>query len=99
MSPPDLRLLLSNRPQNVALVRQALGGLARAGGLDGGLLADVKTAVSEACNNVVLHAYPGGEGPRGVYVCPDGPRPEAAVRDAGEGIPPRTPEPGEAMHG
>ena len=44
MTPPDLRLLLSNRPQNVALVRQALGGLAGAVGLDDGLLADVKTA-------------------------------------------------------
>src|SRR5437763_1108707 len=99
MSPPDLRLLLSNRPQNVALVRQALGGLAGAVGLDEGLLADVKTAVSEACNNVVLHAYPGGEGPLEVYVCPDGTQLEIVVRDVGEGIQPRTPEPDEAMHG
>ena len=79
MTPPDLRLLLSNRPQNVALVRQALGGLAGAVGLDDGLLADVKTAVSEACNNVVLHAYPGGEGPLEVYVCPDGTQLEIVV--------------------
>jgi len=99
MTPPDLRLLLSNRPQNVALVRQALGGLAGAVGLDDGLLADVKTAVSEACNNVVLHAYPGGEGPLEVYVCPDGTQLEIVVRDVGEGIQPRTPEPDEAMHG
>ena len=99
MSTPDLRLFLSNRPQNVALVRQALGGLAGAVGLDEGLLADVKTAVSEACNNVVLHAYPGGEGPLEVYVCPDGTQLEIVVRDVGEGIQPRTPEPDEAMHG
>ena len=68
MSPPDLRLLLSNRPQNVALVRQALGGLAGAVGLDEGLLADVKTAVSEACNNVVMHAYDEEPGPLDVLL-------------------------------
>ena len=55
MSAPDLRLLLSNRPQNVALVRQALGGLAGAVGLDDGLLADVKTAVSEAWDHQFIH--------------------------------------------
>ena len=54
---PDMRLVLSNRPENVALVRQALGGVAASVGIHEALLADIKTAVSEACNNVVLHAY------------------------------------------
>jgi serine/threonine-protein kinase RsbW len=99
VSAPDMRLVLSNRPQNVALVRQALGGLAGALGIDDALLADIKTAVSEACNNVVLHAYPGEEGPLEVYACPDGAQLEIVVRDRGGGIQPRAPEPEAAMHG
>jgi anti-sigma regulatory factor (Ser/Thr protein kinase) len=94
-----MRLVLSNRPQNVTLVRQALSGLAVAVGLDEGLLADVKTAVSEACNNVVLHAYPDGDGPLEVYVCPAGTQLEVVVRDEGEGIQPQTPVPDATMHG
>jgi serine/threonine-protein kinase RsbW len=94
-----MRLVLTNRPQNVALVRQALGGLASALGIDDALLADIKTAVSEACNNVVLHAYPGEDGPLEVYACPDGAQLEIVVRDEGEGIQPSAPEPDAAMHG
>jgi anti-sigma regulatory factor (Ser/Thr protein kinase) len=94
-----MRLVLGNRPQNVALVRQALSGLAGAVGIDDSLLADVKTAVSEACNNVVLHAYPDGDGPLEVYACPDGTNLEVVVRDRGEGIQPSAPEPTATMHG
>jgi anti-sigma regulatory factor (Ser/Thr protein kinase) len=99
MSAPDMRLLLTNRPQNVALVRQAISGLASAVGLEESLLADVKTAVSEACNNVVLHAYPDGDGPLEVYACPNGNQLEIVVRDQGGGIQPSTPDPDAAMHG
>jgi anti-sigma regulatory factor (Ser/Thr protein kinase) len=99
MSAPDMRLVLTNRPQNVALVRQGLSGLAGAIGLEEALLADVKTAVSEACNNVVLHAYPDGVGPLEVYVSPDGSMLEIVVRDVGEGIQPHTPQPEAGMSG
>jgi anti-sigma regulatory factor (Ser/Thr protein kinase) len=51
------------RAANVALVRQVLAGLLDAHGVDPALSADVKIAVTEACTNVVVHAYPGGEGP------------------------------------
>lgn len=97
--PPDLRLGLENRAENVALVRQALGGMGGAVRLDGALLADVKTAVSEACNNVVVHAYGGERGPMDVYVCPDGHVLTVVVRDRGEGIQPRPPETESAMQG
>lgn len=89
---PDMRLVLPSRAENVALVRQALAGLADALGLGEPLLSDMKGAVSEACNNVVLHAYDGLEGPLEVYMCPDGQDFDIVVRDAGSGIRPRPPE-------
>ena len=78
---PDVRLRLRNVPENVALVRQALTGLAGSIGIDDGLLSDMKTAVSEACNNVVLHAYDDGAGPLEVYVCPGQHEVAVIVRD------------------
>ncbi len=38
------------------LVRQMLAGVAEAVELDANDLNDISTAVTEACNNVVLHA-------------------------------------------
>ena len=54
---PYVRLRLSSRPENVLIVRQALRGLSEALGLDEIELNDISTAVTEACNNVVSHAY------------------------------------------
>jgi anti-sigma regulatory factor (Ser/Thr protein kinase) len=53
----EVRLLLSAIPENVAVVRQAMTGMTEALGIGPSVLADMKTAVSEACNNVVVHAY------------------------------------------
>jgi serine/threonine-protein kinase RsbW len=86
---PHVRLNLSNRPENVLLVRQALGGLAETIGLDAVELNDISTAVSEACNNVVLHAYEGAEGPLEIEVCARGEHLDVVVRDHGTGIRPR----------
>lgn len=61
--PARVRLELQSRPENVALVRAALSGFAEAAGLDDEFLADLKTAVSEACNNSVIHAYTDTVGP------------------------------------
>lgn len=97
---PDVRLTLQNLPENVTLVRQALTGLAGSIGIDETLLSDMKTAVSEACNNVVLHAYDnGGSGPLEVYVCPRGHDVQVVVSDRGTGIQPRAPERDAAMQG
>src|SRR4051794_40040258 len=52
-----VRLSLPAVAENVAVVRQALTGMTEALGIGAGVLADMKTAVSEACNNVVIHAY------------------------------------------
>ena len=96
---PDMRLVLLSRTENVALVRQALTGLADALGFDDALLGDIKGAVSEACNNVVLHAYDGTEGILEVYMCSEGEDFDIVVRDTGSGIQPNPPEPGAGIQG
>jgi serine/threonine-protein kinase RsbW len=83
---PNVRLDLSNRPENVLLVRETLTGVAESVGLDGSDLSDVRTAVTEACNNVVLHAYAGAEGPLEVEVDVAAGRLEVVVRDRGIGM-------------
>jgi serine/threonine-protein kinase RsbW len=85
---PNVRLSLSNRAENVLLVRQALTGLAEAVGLDPIALNDISTAVTEACNNVVLHAYGGEEGLLGVELSTSPGGLDAVVRDYGSGIQP-----------
>jgi anti-sigma regulatory factor (Ser/Thr protein kinase) len=84
-------LRLPARPENVAVVRQALTGLGDAFDLDPDLLGDIKTAVTEACNNVVLHAYEEGEpGLMEVDADSDGTSARVLVRDFGGGIQPRS---------
>ncbi len=84
--PARVRLEFESHPENVALVRAVLSGLATATELDAELTADLKTAVSEACNNVVLHAYPGGSGPLCVQIEGRHDGIGVAVIDQGTGI-------------
>lgn len=84
--PAWVRLEIENRPQNVALVRAALSGLAEAASFDAELTSDIQTAVSEACNNVVLHAYEGTPGPMEVTVGCGSDRIDVLVADRGTGI-------------
>jgi hypothetical protein len=58
--------------------------------MDEASTADLKTVVTEACMNVVVHAYPEGEtGLLEVDAVPDGDGLTVAVRDFGRGISPR----------
>jgi serine/threonine-protein kinase RsbW len=86
--PPNVCLTLSNQPDNVLLVRETLSGLAETVGVDGVDLNDIRTAVTEACNNVVLHAYEGEEGPLQVELYVNADSVEVVVRDNGTGIRP-----------
>jgi serine/threonine-protein kinase RsbW len=86
IEPPNIRLKLSNRPENVSLVRAVLVGVAEAIELDGVRLDDVRTAVTEACNNVALHAYEGAEGPLEVDIRIAAGLLAVAVRDVGIGL-------------
>jgi serine/threonine-protein kinase RsbW len=83
---PNVRLDLTNKAENVLLVRETLTGVAEVIGLDGNDLSDIRTAVTEAANNVVLHAYSGGEGPLEVEIELTGDTLEVLVRDHGIGI-------------
>jgi anti-sigma regulatory factor (Ser/Thr protein kinase) len=83
--PPTVRVALVSRADNVAFIREVLAGLGEAVDLDGAL-DDVKTAVSEACNNVVMHAYDGREGPLEVEMLLLPGALEVIVRDHGVGI-------------
>jgi anti-sigma regulatory factor (Ser/Thr protein kinase) len=95
---PIVALLLRSRPQTLTLVRGMLSGLAELLEMDPELLDDLKTAVSEACNNVVLHAYGSEPGPMEIQVhcAPDALR--VTVRDEGVG-PAELGTDGEAAHG
>lgn len=83
---PNVRLDLSNRAENVLLIREALTGIAEVIGLDANDLSDIRTAVTEAANNVVLHAYGGDEGPLEVEIELTGDTLEVLVRDHGIGL-------------
>jgi serine/threonine-protein kinase RsbW len=95
----ELRLVLPSRAENVALVRRALAGVVDVLGLGEARLLDINAAVSEACNNVVVHAYEGEEGPMDVYLSVQPSELEVIVRDDGVGIRPNVPEPGLEVQG
>jgi serine/threonine-protein kinase RsbW len=84
---PNVHLSLPSLPENVLIVRQALSGVATCLTLDAIASNDLNTAVTEACNNVVMHAYGGDEGPLevDVYALSDGVA--VVVRDHGTGMP------------
>jgi anti-sigma regulatory factor (Ser/Thr protein kinase) len=83
----DIRLTLPARPENVAVVRHVLGALAEALALPQAVIDDMRLAVTEACTNVVRHAYE-GEGTIDVVVRPKGDVLEVVVADQGRGIGP-----------
>src|ERR1700733_384094 len=88
---PAVRMELDSRPETLTLVRGVLAGVAELIGLDPELLDDLKTAVSEACNNVVMHAYDTEPGPLGVRLYIDTDAIDVIVRDQGSGLPPLAP--------
>jgi serine/threonine-protein kinase RsbW len=65
---PEMELTLPARAESLAIVRDALRALGRALALDEQRLADICLAVTEACTNVVLHAYADEQGPLDVVV-------------------------------
>ncbi|MDX6681996.1 MAG: serine/threonine-protein kinase RsbW [Solirubrobacteraceae bacterium] len=92
---PDLELKLPARAENVAVVRHAFGGFAEVLHVDEQTLADIKLAVTEACTNVVIHAYEADDlGELEVDATIDDGRLMVVIRDRGRGIVPRPDSPG-----
>ncbi len=91
-----MELALPARAANIAVVRQAFGALGEAFAVDEEILSNIRLAVTEACTNVVVHAYPDDcEGLLEVAATMLGEdKLEVVVRDEGPGIVPRADSPG-----
>ncbi len=88
---PDMELALPARAENIALIRHAFGALGEALAVDEELLSDVRLAVTEACSNVVVHAYADDTpGPLEVLAAVEDGALTVVVRDGGPASP-RTP--------
>jgi anti-sigma regulatory factor (Ser/Thr protein kinase) len=78
----------------VPLVRHALRGLLSGLEVDDDVVADIALAVTEACTNAVVHAYPAGDGTINVTAAHVGDSLAVTVRDHGGGMSPRVDTPG-----
>jgi serine/threonine-protein kinase RsbW len=92
---PDMELALPARAANIAVVRHAFGALGEAFAVDEQILSNIRLAVTEACTNVVVHAYPDGhEGMLEILATLQEEKLVVVVRDEGPGIGPRPDSPG-----
>jgi serine/threonine-protein kinase RsbW len=84
----DLLIRLPAQPDNLAVIRAAVGERARELGASRRVVDDLRTVVSEACTNVVLHAYPeeAVERPLEVSLHQEEGALWLVVRDEGEGV-------------
>jgi anti-sigma regulatory factor (Ser/Thr protein kinase) len=90
---PDVEIAVPAEPESVVLARQAVRGIVDALGWGEERRTDVSIAVTEACTNAVLHAYPDGGGEYEVRVWAAPEELVVTVRDHGQGISPRIPSP------
>ena len=104
-SPGALRgtvvLTLDARPENLALTRLALAGVATNAGAPREVVSDLKLAVTEACTNVIQHAYGVGDG-FGTIVVRYSSEPgmiSIEVEDSGSGFEPGAPPDGSERNG
>ncbi|MFL5872236.1 MAG: ATP-binding protein [Solirubrobacterales bacterium] len=88
IEPDRLFLSLSAERENIGAVREAVDRVARDFGMKEEARNDLKTLVSEACANVVVHAYADDEvdKPLEVEMTRQGEAVEVIVRDHGQGV-------------
>src|ERR1700754_4184889 len=83
----DVKLTLPARPENVSVIRHVLGAFAEPLRLPDELVEDLRLAVTEACTNVVRHAYPPElPGPVEITIQPTDDYVSVVVADHGRGI-------------
>jgi anti-sigma regulatory factor (Ser/Thr protein kinase) len=83
-----LSIALPARAENVSVVRHLLAGFGREHGMGEPGIGDLMTVVTEACMNVVAHAYRSGDGRLQVEALPRRGALTVSVRDFGAGIRP-----------
>ena len=92
----ERELTVPSTAENIPLVRHAMAGFLDGHSLPGALTSDVLLAVTEACTNVVQHAYRDDGGGGEIEVSAE--RAEdtlvVSVRDHGRGFAPRVDSPG-----
>ncbi|MET0558174.1 MAG: ATP-binding protein [Solirubrobacterales bacterium] len=79
-------LTLAAEPGSIGVARRAVADLAEGHGVTERVLGDVKTVVTEACTNVVKHAYPLGNGQFEVEAASLNDSLSIVVRDFGVGV-------------
>lgn len=82
----SLLLELQAEPESIGVARAGVAGLAEGFSMKEPVLGDVKTMVSEACSNVVRHAYPADPGRFEVEAFRADGQLWIVVRDFGEGM-------------
>ncbi len=90
VGPAVVRLSFPARAEYLILARLALAGVGRAVAMEEEVLADLKLAVTEACGNVVRHAYASRDGEEGavrVTIDASGGIVAITVEDDGVGVP------------
>jgi serine/threonine-protein kinase RsbW len=85
---PRLCLRLPARPESISKARAAVAVLAEDLGMARARVGDLRLVVSEACTNVVRHAYPDGGGEFDLWATPDGEGIRVVVQDFGVGLRP-----------
>jgi serine/threonine-protein kinase RsbW/stage II sporulation protein AB (anti-sigma F factor) len=91
----QVELDLIAAPEHVSVARRAIAQVAESANLDAGQRSSVALAVSEACSNVVVHAYAGTTpGELNVRAQADDGRLTVVVGDRGKGMCPRSDSPG-----
>jgi serine/threonine-protein kinase RsbW len=81
-----VHLSLPAVPENVAVVRHVMLAFGDALDLPCRMVEDVRLAVTEACTNVVRHAYDHEHGVMDIHIDPHSDRLDIAVADAGRGM-------------
>jgi serine/threonine-protein kinase RsbW len=84
----DVALIVPAVPDSIAVIRQTVSGICEALGADARTVGDIKLAATEACTNVVLHAYSNGHGTIELDAYAEGDELRMLVRDHGAGMTP-----------